>query len=194
LARVFGGALGDGAADFFTVEVWTRVGLVRYLVFFALELATRRVQVAGITSTPDSIWMNQVARNLTDVQDGFLRGKRYLIHDRDPLFTKEFREALRGAGVKSLKLPPRSPNLNANAERFVRTIKESCLDQMTSFSESSLRRAIQEFVTHYHRERNHQGLGNRLIMPSSCPLPATGDIRRRQRLGGMLNYYYREAA
>lgn len=138
--------------------------------------------------------MNQVARNLTDAQDGFLSGKRYLIHDRDPLFTKEFREALNGAGVKSVRLPPRSPNLNANAERFVRTIKESCLDRMIFFSESGLRRAIQEFAAHYHVERNHQGLGNRLIMPSSCPLPATGDIRRRPRLGGMLNYYYREAA
>jgi len=183
-----------GAADFFTVEVWTRAGLVRYLIFFALELATRRVHVAGITSKPNSIWMNQVARNLTDAENGFLRGKRYLIHDRDPLFTKEFREALSGAGVKSIKLPPRSPNLNANAERFVRTIKESCLDRMIFFSESGLRRVIQEFVAHYHRERNHQGLGNRLIMPSSPPLRATGEIRRGQRLGGMLNYYYREAA
>jgi putative transposase len=95
--------------------------------------------------------------------------------------------------VKSIKLPPRSPNLNANAERFVRTIKESCLDRMIFFSESGLRRVIQEFVAHYHRERNHEGLGNRL-MPSSPPLRATGEIRRRQRLGGMLNYYYREAA
>ena len=138
--------------------------------------------------------MNQIARNLTDAQDGFLSGKRYLIHDRDPLFTREFREALTGAGVKSIKLPPRSPNLNANAERFVRTIKESCLDRMIFFSESGLRRAIQEFVAHYHREPNHQALGNQLIMPSSNPLRASGEIRRRQRLGGMLNYYYREAA
>jgi transposase InsO family protein len=183
-----------GAADFFTVEVWTVFGLVRYLIFFALDLTTRRVQVAGISATPDGIWMNQMARNLTDAQDGFLSGKRYLIHDRDPLFTKEFREALSGAGVKSVKLPPRSPNLNANAERFVRTIKESCLDRMIFFSEASLRRAIQEFVAHYHRERNHQGLGNRLITPTSPHLLESGEIRRRQRLGGMLNYYYREAA
>src|SRR5262249_26574960 len=112
-----------GAADFFTVEVWTRVGPVRYLIFFVLNLATRRVHVAGVTSKPHSMWMNQVARSLTDVQDGFLRGKRYLIHDRDPLFTKEFREALNAAGTESVRLPPRSPNLNANAERFVRTIK-----------------------------------------------------------------------
>ena len=104
---------------------------------------------------------------------------------------KRFREALKGGGVKSVKLPPRSPNLNANAERFVRTIKESCLDRMIFFSEASLRRVIQEFVAHYHLERNHQGLGDRLIMPSSPRLKATREIRRRQRLGGMLNYYYR---
>jgi len=182
-----------GAADFFTVEVWTRVGLVRYLIFFVLDLATRRVRVAGITSMPDGIWMNQMARNLTDTQDSFLNGKRYLIHDRDPLFTKGFREALEGVGVKSIKLPPRSPNLNANAERFVRTIKESCLDRMIFFSESSLRRAIQQFLEHYHMERNHQGLGNRLITPAAIH-SKTGEIRRRHRLGGMLNYYYRDAA
>lgn len=183
-----------GAADFFTVEVWTRAGLVRYLIFFALDLATRRVHIAGISSKPNSVWMNQMARNLTDTQDGFLNGKRYLIHDRDPLFTKEFREALGGAGVKSVKLPPRSPNLNANAERFVRTIKESCLDRMIFFSESGLRHAIHEFVSHYHLERNHQGLGNQLIVPPSPSTSANGEIRRRQRLGGTLNYYYREAA
>src|SRR5262249_22855666 len=150
---------------------------------FVLDLATRRVQVAGIASKPDNIWMNQAARNLTDVQDGFLCGKQYLIHDRDPLFTKEFREALSGADVKAVRLPPCSPNLNAHAERFVRTIKESCLNRMIFFGESELRRAIHEFVAHYHWERNHQGLGNRLIMPSSPDLQVTGEIRRRQRLG-----------
>ena len=96
--------------------------------------------------------------------------------------------------MQSVKLPPRSPNLNANAERFVRTTKESCLDRMIFFSEAGLRQTIQQFVEHYHRERNHQGLGNRLITPSSPRLRATGEIRRRQRLGGMLNYYYRDAA
>src|SRR5215472_11574162 len=108
--------------------------------------------------------MAQVARNLTDDVDGVLRGKRYLIHDRDPLYTAEFLATLRGAGVRSVKLPPRSPNLNAHAERFVRTIKESCLERMILFGEGSLRKAISEFVAHYHLERNHQGLGNRLIM------------------------------
>ena len=126
--------------------------------------------------------------------DGLLAGKRYLIHDRDPLFTKEFLGTLKDAGVESVKLPPRSPNLNAHAERFVRSIKESCLERLILFGESSLRTAIQNFAAHYHKERNHQGLSNRLIQPESDHLKNTGAIQRRQRLGGMLNYYYRTAA
>lgn len=138
--------------------------------------------------------MGQVARNLSDDVDGFLMGKRYLIHDRDPLFTAEFLAILDASGVQSVKLPARSPNLNAHAERFVRTIKESCLDRMILFGEGSLRRAIHEFVEHYHRERNHQGLGNRLISPQEPAEGKSGAIQCRQRLGGMLNYYYRQAA
>jgi putative transposase len=123
-----------------------------------------------------------------------LTGKRYLIHDRDPLFTHEFLCTLKDAGVESVKLPPRSPNLNAHAERFVRSIKESCLERLILFGESSLRTAVQNFIAHYHNERNHQGLSNRLIQPERDHLRNTGAIQRRQRLGGMLNYYYRTAA
>jgi putative transposase len=94
----------------------------------------------------------------------------------------------------SVKLPPRSPNLNAHAERFVRTIKESCLERMITFGEESLRTAIHTFVAHYHTERNHQGLANRLISPEAGHLGKAGAVQRRQRLGGMLNYYYRKAA
>ena len=182
------------AADFFTVEVWTRTGLVRVMVLFVIELSTRRVEIAGICTQPDGSWMTQVARNLTDVEDGFLAGKRYLIHDRDPLFTAEFRETLTAAGVESVRLPARSPNLNAYAERFVRTIKESCLERMIFFGEPSLRRATGEFLAHYHRERNHQGLDNQLIFPGPADTDLAAPIQRRQRLGGMLNYYYRQAA
>ena len=182
------------AADFFTVEVWTRTGLVRVVVLFVIELSTRRVEIAGFTTEPDGAWMTQVARNLTDVEDGFLVGKRFLIQDRDPLFTKDFRETLAAAGVESVRLPARSPNLNAYAERFVRTIKESCLERMILFGEQSLRRAIQQFIAHYHRERNHQGLDNRLIFPAPADTDPSAPIERRQRLGGMLNYYYRQAA
>ena len=181
------------AADFFTVEVWTRRGLRRFIVLFFIELSTRKVQIAGIATDANGLWMSQIGRNLTDAVDGIVKGKHYLIHDRDPLFTAEFLSMLADVGVKSVKLPPRSPNLNAYAERFVRSIKESCLERMI-FGEGSLRKGIHEFVTHYHGERNHQGLGNRLITPDECHADQRGAIRRRERLGGMLNYYYRAAA
>ena len=182
------------AADFFTVEAWTREGLTRFLVLFLIDLSTRRVEIAGLAKRANGLWMNQVARNLSDAAEGFLVGKRYLIHDRDPLFTAEFLETLGTSGVKSLKLPPRSPNLNAHAERFVRTIKESCLERMILFGEGSLRKAVHEFVVHYHCERNHQGLGNRLIIEDEPYASSMGEIQCRERLGGMLNYYYRQAA
>ena len=167
---------------------------MRVAVLFVIELSTRRVEIAGVSSEPEGEWMTQIGRNLTDVEDGFLVGKKFLIHDRDPLFTTEFRETLAAAGVESVRLPARSHNLNAYAERFVRTIKESCLERMILFGEQSLRRAIQEFITHYHRERNHQGLDNRLIFPGPADTDPNAPIERRQRLGGMLNCYYRRAA
>jgi putative transposase len=153
------------AADFFTVEVWIPKGLQRFLVLFFIELSTRRVQIAGISTKANGFWMAQIARNLTDADDGLLKGKRYLIHDRDPLFTAEFLSTLAEVGVESVKLPPRAPNLNCYVERFVRTIKEGCLERMILFGEESLRTAVREFVAHYHGERNHQGLGNLLIIP-----------------------------
>ena len=182
------------AADFFTVEVWTRRGLQRFIVLFFIELSTRKVEIAGIATAANGLWMSQMGRNLTDPVDGILSGKRYLIQDRDPLFTAEFLRMLADLGVKSVKLPPRSPNLNAHAERFVRSIKESCLARMIFFGEDALRRGIREFVLHYHRERNHQGLGNRLILPDECQAGPHGAVLRRERLGGMLNYYYRAEA
>jgi putative transposase len=175
------------ATDFFTIEVWTQKGLQRFIVLFFLELSTRRVEVAGIAAKPNGPWMTQIARNLTDCVDGFFIGKRYLIHDRDPLYTNEFLDMLGDVGVQSVKLPRRSPNLNAYAERFVRTIKESCLDRMIWFGEDALRRGISEFISHYHFERNHQGLDNRLIIPQSTTDATTGKMRKRERLGGMLN-------
>ncbi len=104
--------------DFFTVETLSCVGLIRHVVFFVIDLPTRKVEIAGIAPIPDGLWMEQVARNLIDDFSGFLREKRFLIHDRDPLFTRGFRELLRSAGVTSVRLPPRSPNLNAFAERL----------------------------------------------------------------------------
>ena len=117
------------AADLFTVEVWMKRTLVRYHVLFAIELATRRVEVLGIIPEPDGTWMEQVARNATDAFSGFLKGKQYIILDRDPRYTKAFRDILKAAGVEVLRLPPRSPNRNAYTERFVRSIKEACQPQ-----------------------------------------------------------------
>ena len=99
------------AADFFTIEAWTRKGLTRLLVLFLIDLSSRRVEIAGVAREANGLWMSQVARNLSDAAEGFLTGKRYLIHDRDPLFTAEFLEILEATGVQSVKLPPRSPNL-----------------------------------------------------------------------------------
>jgi transposase InsO family protein len=163
------------------------------MVLFFIDLSARKVQIAGVSPLVNGLWMTQVARNLTDAGAGILEGKSYLIHDRDPLFTAEFLKMVGDAGVESVKLPPRSPNLNAYAERFVRSIKESCLDRMIFFGEDSLRVAVQNFVAHYHTERNHQGLGNKLIYPEAGHLGNAGEVQRRQRLGGMLNYYYRAA-
>jgi putative transposase len=180
------------AADFFAVEVLTHAGLIRFLVFFVIDLKSRRVKIAGIAPEPDGRWVKQVARNLTDVDDGFLNRTRYLIHDRDPLFTDDFRQVLRSGGVKTVKLPARSPDLNAYAERFVRSIREECLSQVIPLGERHLRWVVAEYVKHYHLERNHQGLGNELIEPAG--MSEHGRVACHQRLGGLLRYYYRRAA
>jgi len=182
------------ATDFFTVEVWTPLGLVRYHVPFVIRLMTREVCIAGIIPEPGETWMLQMARNLTDACDGFLRGAKFLIHDRSTLFTEQFRAILKSTGVEPLRLPARSPNLNAFAERFVRTVKSSCLERMILIGEPSLRRALSEFDLHYHAERNHQGLENKIIRPEFAEFPAQGPIHCRERLGGLLRYYFREAA
>jgi putative transposase len=182
-------------ADFFTVEVLRPFGLVRYYVLLVIDIGTRRVQIAGITSQPSDAWMKQIARNLTDAVDGFLKTTRYVILDRDPLYTRCFREILETAGVNVVRLPARSPNLNAFAERFVRSVRSECLARVIPLGERHLRHVLTQYLEHYHRERNHQGLGNQLIEP----LPANtnageGAVRRRERLGGVLNYYDRDAA
>ncbi len=151
------------AADFFTAEVWTLRGLVTCYVFFLIELARRAVHIAGITTHPHERWMLQVARNLTDAEEGALHGKTHLIIDRDTKYTAQFRRYIAEARTAVIRLPPRSPNLNAYAERFMRSIKDECLGKMILVGQGSLRRAMDEFMAHYHVERNHQGLANRLV-------------------------------
>jgi transposase InsO family protein len=185
------------AADFFTVEVLTLRGLVRFYVFFIIELHTRRVHIAGIARQPYGDWMIQIARNLLDADDGFLHRHRYLILDRDPLYTADFRELLRLGGVETIRLPARSPNLNAFAERFVLSIKSECLDKPVVCGERHLRAAVREYVAHYHAERPHQGLGGAIIDKGSLEADngrRATTIGCRERLGGLLRYYHRTAA
>ena len=181
------------ATDFYCVEVITWRGLVRYMVLFVIDLKTRRIEIAGVIACPDGLWMSQVARNLTDCDDGFLRKSRFLIHDRDPLFTRQFRTTLREAGTEPIRLPSHSPNLNAYAERFVRSIKSECFSQIIPLGEQHLRLLVREYTEHYHYERNHQGLGNRLIAPRDEEVVGRGDIRCNERIGGLLRFYGRVA-
>ncbi len=175
-------------ADFFTTEVWTWRGLVTVYTVFVIHLASRRVQILGSTPHPDEAFMRQVGRTLTlaDAQPG-----RVLICDRDTKWSGPVRECLREAGIRIVQTPYQAPNANAYAERVVRSIKEECLDRIIPLGEHHFLRAVREYVAHYHLERNHQGLGNTLI--NGPPAHSTGSIRRRLRLGGLLNYYERAA-
>jgi transposase InsO family protein len=181
------------AADFFTTEVWTVRGLVTYYTAFVIELHSRRVRMLGSTPHPDEAFVLQTFRGLAAEEDEVLRDGRILICDRDPKWTRELEDLLITAGVRVLRTPAAAPNCNAHAERLVRSIKEECLNRIVPFGERHLRRLLREFVEHYHAERNHQGLGNELI--DRPPIHrTTGPVRRRQRVGGILSYYYRSAA
>ena len=181
------------ASDFLTVEVWTAKGLVTHYLLFIISLADRAVSVAGITTRPDESWMLQIARNITEKQSGALHAKRYVIIDRDAKYSAQFRRLIRDNGTKVIRLLPMSPNLNAYAERFVRSIKNECLNRMIFVGQASLRRAVAEYMSHYHAERNHQGLENRLIVVAATQAN-NGAVQRYPRLGGILNFYYRQAA
>jgi transposase InsO family protein len=138
--------------------------------------------------------MEQMARNAVDPESGHLRNQRYIPHDRDAKFCGNFRSILESEGAKCLTLPPRSPNLNAFAERWVRSAKEECLRKLILFGEGSLRRAMAEYVSHFHGERNHQGKGNVLLFPgANSTKRASHVIERTQRLGGLLRYCRRAA-
>jgi transposase InsO family protein len=183
------------ATDFFTAEVWTLGGLVTYYVLFFIHLGSRKVHIAGVTPHPHEAWMVQVARHVTMEEWGFLASGQYLIHDRDGKYCPAFHQIIDAAGVKRVPLPPRSPNLNAYAERWVRSVKEECLARLILFGEASLRHALTQYVEHFHHERNHQGKGNVLLFPAVSQSPAReGSIQCRERLGGLLKYYERKAA
>jgi putative transposase len=179
-------------ADFFTTEVWTWRGLVTYYTVFVIDLASRRVHIVGSTPHPNEVFMRQVTRALTAADDGWLVDHRVLICDRDAKWSAVVRARLGEAGIRVVQTPYQAPNANAYAERFVRSIKEECLTRVIPFGERHLRQTVAEYVEHYHRERNHQGLENELIDGGPTG-HSTGRIRRRQRLGGLLNYYGRAA-
>jgi transposase InsO family protein len=181
------------AADFFTTEVWTARGLVTYYTLFVIDIGTRAVHVAGTTQHPDSAFMAQVARNLTDDIDGFLRGKSLLIIDLDTKYTEQFQRILTDTGLHVVHTAYQAPNMNAYAERFVRSIKHECLSRLVLFGSAHLDRVLREYLAHYHAERTHQGLGNEIITPERVA-DSRADIVERERLGGLLRYYHRAAA
>jgi putative transposase len=183
------------ATDFFTTEVWTWCGLVTYYILFFIRLGTREVHVAGVTPHPAEHWMMQVARNVTMAEWGFLEPGQYLIHDRDGKFCPAFHQTIEAVGVTRVPLPARSPNLDAYAERWVRSVKDEALSRLILFGEGALQHALKEYVDHYHHERPHQGQCNALLLPvPSQRSQGEGPIRCRERLGGLLKYYDREAA
>ena len=179
-------------ADFLNVEVWTRRGLVRFQILFVMSLAKREVEIAHIGCQVNGEVMSQVARNLTDSEEGFLRDMKYFICDHDVLYTKEFRETLEGAGVEVIRTRIGCPQQNGYAERFVKSIKTECLDHFIFLGEKPLRRAVEQYVKHYHHERNHQGLDNVIPFPKIAGKPDKhSTIRKSERLGGLLNFYHR---
>ena len=182
------------ATDFFTVEVWGWRGLTTYYVLLFMDLSTRKVYLGGITTSPNTNWMMQIAKNVTDVFGGFLLGKRFLIMDRDTKYCEAFRNLLLTSGIEPIRLPPRSPNLNAHMERFVKSIKYECTDRIILIGERSLRRTLDQYLDFYNGERFHQGMNNRLLTQSKPVIDEDTPIECRQRLGGMLKYYSRRAA
>ena len=186
------------ATDFFTAHVWTSCGLVAYYVLFFIHVRTRRIFIAGATPHPNAEWVAQQARNITGF-DGALHSATHLIHDRDGKYPEVFDAILQSSGVRPIRLPPHSPNLNAFAERFVHTIKEECLERLVLVGEHSLFKALHEFDAHYMTERPHQGIGNRLVEPEGhAGIPPQQDrpleLNCHRRLGGLLKSYSRMAA
>jgi len=181
------------ACDFFTIELLLGRRLVRCTLFFVMELATCKVFFAPVELQPDGKYMRQVVRILTDSEDGFLYGKRYLIHDRDPLYrTEGFHETLKSSGIEPVKLPARSPDLNCFAERFIKSIKSECLDHLILSSVKHLDYVIEQYCEYYHHERIHQGVG-RIIEPQH-PIDERAEIVSIKRLGGLLKSYHRLVA
>jgi putative transposase len=178
------------ACDFFTVET---ISLRRFYVLFFIELESRRVHLAGCTTNPSGSWVTQQARNLSFT--GLFDRMRFLIHDRDSKFAAAFDEVFRSEGITVIETPIRAPQANAYAERFVRTVRAECLDWLLIVGRRHLETALRIYNAHYNRERPHRGLA--LLSPDSTsadPQPSGREIKRRDRLGGLIHEYHRAAA
>ena len=156
--------------------------------------ATRAVEIVATTPNPNALFMAQVAKMLTDPDDGFLRAKKFLLMDRDAIFSEAFRAELMADGVRAVRTPASSPNCNALAERFVGSVRRELKDRIIFVGAASLDYALREFSAHYNAERNQQSLDNQLISPRVSVGSAQGRLERRERLGGLLNFYVRRAA
>jgi putative transposase len=177
------------ACDFFTVET---ISLRRFYVLFFIELESRRVHLAGCTTNPTGDWVAQQARNLSS---GLLERMRFLIHDRDSKFSATFDEVFRSEGIKVIHTPIRAPQANAYAERFVRSVRDECLDWLLILGRRHLEHVLRTYTTHYNRERPHRGLA--LLPPApanAATSPNASEIQRRDRLGGLIHEYHQAAA
>ncbi|MDD3119252.1 MAG: transposase, partial [Victivallales bacterium] len=184
------------ATDFLSVELLTPFGLMRCMILFFIDIQARTVKLGGVKINPDGAWVKQIARNMTDSWDGFLLGKKYLICDRDPLFTKDVEKILKGSGVKMKRIAAGAPSMNCYSEAFVKTLKFECLNKMIFLSERQVRYAVTEFIQHYNEERTHTGLDGQIPFDIH-EQPPDGKIIEFSRLGGMLKTYrrvYEEAA
>jgi transposase InsO family protein len=185
------------ATDFLSHEVLTMRGLVTYYILFFINLGTRQVKVAGISNHPNGVWMEQIARNITMADEPFFANTKFVIHDRDAKYCNAFCHTLKQAGIKTIKLPVLSPNLNAYAERWVRSIKAECLNHLILLGKKSLEKAVHQYVLHYNCERTHQGIDNRIPqnwITAANTMPnqnLNSPVLRSERLGGLLQYYYR---
>ena len=178
------------STDFAQVERLTPFGLVRESLLFFMDIGSREVRLGGIVHAPDSNCTTQIARNMCDMWDGFLLGKKYLIHDRDSLFNKRFDSVFESIGITIKKLPPFTPQMNSRMENFIRAIKTECLDKMIITSEQQLRLAVKEYLEYWNHYRPHAGLGGKLVLP--YPQDMNAPIQEVSFLGGLLHGYRRE--
>jgi len=186
------------ASDFFSKKIMTRSGFLDCFVLFVIHIATRRVHVVGVTTNPDAAWLAQQSRNLCMFFDDQPTKPKYLLHDSDGKYTPQFRAILEDEGIKAKRLPIFSPNMNAYAERWVRSVRHECVNHFVVFGENHMQHLVYEYVDWYNTVRPHQGLGNQPLrgLPPLRQLQPlhTNNIQIKSRLGGLLKHYYYDSA